>query len=121
MPAGVPGFPPPPPPPPAPPPQLAHKVANMRAATSAPDNPRRRTRVAASARSKTSSVMGRGRRRIQRGGGERRAGNEIDGAVVVTVRVTVATSVPSSVTGLGEIEDPARWGAPLQVRVTAWL
>jgi hypothetical protein len=37
----------------------------------------------------------------QRAGGERRTGGKSDGAVVLTVTVTVAASVPSSVIGLG--------------------
>jgi hypothetical protein len=58
--------------------------------------------------------MVRSKRGFERGGEKWRAGGINDGAAVVTVRVTLAASTPSSVTVLeGEIEHAASCGAPL--------
>lgn len=48
-------------------------------------------------------------------------GPTITWAVVVTVIVVVDGPDPLGVTELGEIMQAAPWGAPLQVRLTAWL
>jgi len=55
------------------------------------------------------------------GGSSRRVGPASERAVVVTVTVGLATSVPSRVTEDGEMEHVAADGAPVQLRPTCWL
>jgi hypothetical protein len=54
------------------------------------------------------------------GGSGRERGPLTEGAVVVTVTVTLAAELPG-VNGLGEAVQAAWKGAPVQVRLTLWL